>query len=144
MYEPLLFALGIIINLTFSVIFFLTKKQKLHLVRPIGIILFSITLPGTVILLILMIIEGVRIGFIVFGVFILLFLIIEILYDYVLKLEFRSDKKLLVPYLILYYAMNYALIALNWSVNLAFGIIVLILFIVQLIFNILKHIKNED
>lgn len=144
MFEPLLFALGIIINLAFTLIFFLTKKQRLDLVRPLGIILFSITLPGVVSLMILMIIEGVRIGFIVFSVFILSFLVIEILYDYVLKLEFRSDKKLLIPYLILYYAMNYALIAMNWSVNLALGIVVLILFIVQLTFNIAKHIKKPE
>ncbi len=141
MFEPLLFALGILINLFFTLIFFLIKKQRLDLVKPIGIILFSITLPGAVSLLILMIIEGIRIVFIMFGVFILSFLIIEIVYDYILKLEFRSDKKLLVPYVILYYAMNYGLIVMNWSVNLTYGIIILILSIVQLAFNISNHIN---
>lgn len=62
MFEPyqnfwaLLFALGIIINLVFTLIFYLTKKEKLDLVRQIGIILFAVSLPGVVSLLILMII----------------------------------------------------------------------------------------
>ncbi|MHA1727306.1 MAG: hypothetical protein ACTSWY_01080 [Promethearchaeota archaeon] len=116
----------------------------MKLVRIVGITFLSISLPIAIILLTIMIIEEVILNYIVFAILILLYILLEILYDYILKIEFRTNWKLLLPYLILYYATCYGLIVMNWSGNIAFGIIILILCVIQLIFNILTHVKPKE
>ena len=77
-------------------------------------------------------------NFIFLGIF-GFFMGLEYLYDYKLKLNFRHNWKLLVPYLILYYAMNYGLVMMPWSMSLPIGIIILCLFIIQIAVNIWTH-----
>jgi hypothetical protein len=72
------------------------------------------------------------------GIF-LLFLILEGLYDFILKIPFRQNWPLLTPYLILYFVMNYGFVVMVWKNNLSEGMILLGLFIIQLIVNILTH-----
>jgi len=72
------------------------------------------------------------------GIF-LAFLAIEGLYDYILKINFRKNWKLLTPYLILYYAMNYGFVVMVWKTSLMGGVIMLILVIIQIIVNIITH-----
>jgi hypothetical protein len=69
----------------------------------------------------------------------LVFLGLEVLFDCVLKKDFRSNWRLLTPYLILYFFANYALVMIVWKQNLTQGAIILGLYIVQLIFNAFSH-----
>jgi len=76
------------------------------------------------------------------GIF-LAYLALEWLYDYVLKINFRENWrqnwKLLVPYLGLYYAMNYGFVVMSWKTSLIWGTIMLGLFIIQIITNLRTH-----
>jgi len=74
------------------------------------------------------------------GIF-LAYLSIEWLYDHVLRVPFRENRnwKLLVPYLGLYYAMNYGFVVMPWKTSVVWGIIMLGLFIVQIIANLRTH-----
>ena len=72
------------------------------------------------------------------GIF-LAFLALEGLYDYILKIPFRENWKLLTPYLVLYYAMNYGFVVMVWKISLPRGLLMLGLFIIQIIINICTH-----
>jgi hypothetical protein len=77
------------------------------------------------------------------GIFIA-FLLLEGLYEYILKIQFRKDWKLLIPYLVLYWSMNYGFIVMTWKTSAVQGGIMLGLFVLQLTANILSHTKRKD
>ena len=54
----------------------------------------------------------------------LLFLIVELIFDYILKLDFRNTK-LLWPYLVLYYLGLWGMIGYSFLINNIFGFITL-------------------
>nr|MDO8110965.1 hypothetical protein [Candidatus Sigynarchaeota archaeon] len=122
-------------------IFIIRKNPKAPLLRKVGITYLSIFIPAAIIGIFLANIEMMESYYTIFLVIFLVFLGLEILYDYILKIDFRTNWKQAVPYLILYYAMNYGLVVMPWKRDLVFGIILLILFILQIIVNILTHAK---
>jgi hypothetical protein len=72
----------------------------------------------------------------------LAFLVIEGLYDWILKIPFRGrmDWKLLVPYVALYMSMNYGFVVMTWKYySLIGGIILLGLLAIQITANMLTH-----
>lgn len=78
------------------------------------------------------------------GIF-LAFLLFEWVCDHLLKIDFRTDLrkhwKLSIPYLSLYYAMNYGFIVMPWRANASWGAVMLVLFILQLATNLSSHTK---
>jgi len=78
------------------------------------------------------------------GIF-LAFLALEWLFDYVFKIDFRENLKknwrVTVPYLCLYYAMNYGFVVMPWKTSWVWGIIMLVLGVFQIITNIRSHPK---
>jgi hypothetical protein len=75
----------------------------------------------------------------IFLVIFLAFLALEALYDFILKIPFRDNWKLLTPYLILYYAMNYGFVVMVWKKSLEKGLVLLTLFVLQIVTNIMTH-----
>jgi len=73
----------------------------------------------------------------------LAFLMLEGIYDFVLKVSFRENWKLLTPYLMLYWSMNYGFIVMTWKHSKLQGGILLDLFIIQIIANIRSHTKEK-
>jgi len=72
----------------------------------------------------------------------LAFLAIEALYDWILKIPFREtmDWKQLAPYVALYISMNYGFVIMTWKYySVRGGIILLVLFVIQIIANIVTH-----
>ena len=63
------------------------------------------------------------------GIF-LVFLALEGIYDWILKLPFRQNWKLLIPYLCLYYSMNYGFIVMVWKTFPIGGVVMLALAII--------------
>ncbi|MDD4923740.1 MAG: hypothetical protein PHF74_02750 [Dehalococcoidales bacterium] len=144
MLELLFFSLGILNNL-FLIFIFLIRKNRLTLLKKIGWIYFLLALPA-IYGIVLTAQAHQTIQYTIFlGIF-LLFMLVEWLYDYVLKIDFRGNWKknwkLLVPYLALYYAVNYGFIVMNWKVSMLWGIIMLVLFAIQLVTNLISHSKN--
>ena len=76
------------------------------------------------------------------GIF-LAFLVVECLYDFVWKIPFRQNWKPAVPYLCLYFAMNYGFVVMVWKVSLVGGLIMTGLFIVQMVVNIATHPRKK-
>jgi hypothetical protein len=137
MLEKLFFILGLVNNL-FLIFIFLIRKDRMVLLERIGWVYLLLAIPAVYgIFLVLQ--EQKAVHYIIFlGIF-LAFLVLEGLYDHILKIPFRNNWKLLTPYLVLYYAMNYGFVVMVWKTSLPKGLIMLGLFIIQIIVNICTH-----
>jgi len=144
MLENLFFILGIVNNLFLITIFLV--RNKMAVLKRIGWIYFLLAIPAAYGIF-LVIKENKAIQYTVFlGIF-LAFLAIEGLYDYILKIDFRTNFrknwKLLIPYLILYYAMSYGFIVMVWKTSLVGGAIMFALVIIQILINIITHPRKR-
>ena len=141
MLELYFFILGLV-NSVFLIFIFLIRKNRLALLRRIGWVYLLLAIPAAYgIFLVAQEQKTVRYS-IFLGIF-LVFILLEWLYDYILKINFRENWKKnwkwLVPYLGLYYAMNYGFVVMPWETFLAWGLIMLALFIIQIIVNLRTH-----
>jgi hypothetical protein len=145
MLEVFFFILGLA-NSIFLILLFLVRKNRIDLIYRFGWIYFLLVIPALYGFF-LVDQENETVRYTIFlGIF-LAFLLIEWLYDYVLKLNFRENWKRnwkwLVPYLCLYYAMNYGFVVMPWKISLVWGFIMLGFFIVQIIVNLRSHPKMD-
>ena len=142
MLEELFFILGLVNNL-FLIFIFLIRKDKMVLLKRIGWVYLLLAIPA-VYGIFLVSQEQKAVQYSIFlGIF-LAFLALEGLYDYILKIPFRNNWKLLTPYLVLYYAMNYGFVVMVWKTSLPRGLIMLGLFIIQIIVNICTHPRKSQ
>jgi hypothetical protein len=137
------FILGLV-NSVFLIFIFLIRKSRFVILQRIGWVYLLLAIPAAYgIILVAQEQKTVRYS-IFLGIF-LAFLLLEWLYDYVLKINFRENWrknwKWVVPYLALYYAMNYGFVVMPWKTSLAWGLIMLGLFIIQIIANLRSHPK---
>ena len=141
MSEELFFILGIVNNLFLIYIFWI--REKMTLLQRVGKFYFLLAIPAVYgIFLVQQEHKSVRYS-IFLGIF-LAFLVLELLYDYILKIPFRGNLKKhwkpAVPYLALYYAMNYGFVVMVWkNYSQIGGAIMLGLLIIQIIVNIRTH-----
>ena len=142
MLEELFFILGFVNNL-FLIFIFLVRKDKMVLLKRIGWVYLLLAIPA-VYGIFLVSQEQKAVQYSIFlGIF-LAFLALEGLYDHILKIPFRKNWKLLTPYLVLYYAMNYGFVVMVWKTSLPRGLIILSLFIIQIIVNICTHHRKSQ
>jgi hypothetical protein len=140
MVENLFFILGIANNLYLTLIFLVRKYFPMSILQRVGSFYFLLAIPAVYDIW-LVGWEHKTIKFRIFlGIF-LVFLALEGLYDFILKINFRVNWRLLTPYLCLYYMMNYGFIVMVWKFSVTKGCIILGLFMIQLIINLCTH-KN--
>jgi hypothetical protein len=144
--SDLLFLIIGSINSLFLIFIFLIRKKYLTLLQRYGRFYFLLAFPALANIF-LILLENEDIRYIIFlGIF-LAFLIIEWIYDYKLKIDFREQWlkqwKWTVPYLGLYYAMNYGFIVMPWKTHVLWGAVMLCLFIIQIVANIRSHPKTN-
>lgn len=145
MLEPLFFALGLANNV-FLILIFLIRKKHFTLLQRIGWTYLLLAIPA-VYAMFLVQQEQKSLRYTVFlGIF-LAFLTIETLYDWILKIPFRETMnwKLLAPYVALYISMNYGFIVMVWKYDsIIGGVFILVLFIIQIVANVLTHPRFGD
>ena len=140
MLEPFYFALGFV-NSGFLIFIFLIRKNHLDLLQRIGWVYFLLAIPAIYAIFLVQQEHKTQRYTIFLGIF-LAFLVIEALYDWILKISFREtmDWKQLAPYVALYISMNYGFVVMTWKYySVPFGIILLVLFVIQIIANIVTH-----
>lgn len=145
MMELYYFILGLV-NAIMLILIFAIRRKRLDLIERFGWIYLLLSIPAAFGIF-LATQENGSIRYIIFLVIFLAFLFFEWLVDHVLKLNFRENFKKnwiwMVPYLALYYAMNYGFIIMPWKTSDIWGIIMLILFVVQIIANLRSHPKMK-
>jgi len=140
MLKPVFFILGLVNNL-FLILIFLIRKGHLGLVEKFGWIYFLLAIPA-IYAIVLVEQEGKSQRYTIFLVIFLAFLVIEALYDWILKIPFREtmDWKLLIPYVTLYMSMNYGFVVMVWKYHtVTGGVIMFVLFLMQIVSNIVTH-----
>jgi hypothetical protein len=141
MLEELFFILGIAYNIFLICVFLIRKRMTI--LQRVGKFYFLLAIPAIYgIFLVQQEYKTVRYS-IFLGIF-LAFLALEFLYDYILKIPFRENLKKYwkqtIPYLALYYAMNYGFVVMVWKNDSQIGgVIMLGLFIIQIIVNMGTH-----
>lgn len=140
MLETFFFVLGLVNNL-FLIIIFLLRKKYFALLEKIGWVYLLLAIPA-IYAIYLVQQEQKTVRYTVFlGIF-LAFLLIEALYDYILKIPFRETMnwKQLTPYVALYISMNYGFVVMVWKYDsMLRGVILLGLFVVQILANLATH-----
>ena len=140
MLEPLFFTLGLLNNIILIFIF-LIRKHRLALLRKTGWLYFFLAVPALYAMALVQQEQKDQRYTIFLGIF-LAFLVIEALYDWILKIPFRKDMdwKVFTPYVALYISMNYGFIVMVWKYDAVIrGVIMLGLFVIQLIANLASH-----
>ena len=141
--RTIFFILGLVNNV-FLIFIFLIRKNRLVILQRIGWIYLLLAIPAAYGIFLVQQ-EQKAIQYSIFLMIFLAFLLVEWLYDYVLKITFsenwRKNWKWVVPYLGLYYAMNYGFVVMPWETSLVWGLIMLGLFIIQIIVNLRSHPK---
>jgi hypothetical protein len=137
MVKDFYFVLGIV-NSVFLIAIFILRRDHLELVKTYGWTYLLLALPAIYLLLRVRGEEQATRYGIFLGIF-LAYLLVQGLFDTILKIPFRDDWRLLAPYLALYYAMNYGFVVMAWKESLTQGIILLILFVHQLLANFSTH-----
>jgi len=145
MVELFFFILGLA-NSCFLIFIFLVRKNRLSLLQRIGWMYLLLAIPAAYEIF-LVTKEQKDVTYSIFLAIFLTFLALEWLLDYVLKIPFRENMKQnwkwVVPYLGLYYAMNYGFVVMPWKTSSVWGGIMLGLFIVQLVVNLMSHPKMQ-
>jgi hypothetical protein len=132
------FALSIANSVCLILIFLFRKFSRIDLVKKMGYGYFALALPAIYLLAVCWR-EAMAAQYAVFLGLFICYLLLEWLYDFVLNLDFRRNWKLLVPYLVLYYAMNYGFFAMLWKNSKTYGLIVLALILIQIVLNFWSH-----
>ena len=118
-----LFIIANFINLAAALLLFARARGAEKLERDLGYSIVAMIIPVSFAIA-LNIANGRELWAIVLPSFLLLFLLIEWLFDYILKLEFRYTR-LLVPYLVTYYLGLMAMIGYSFGIGKLFGFITL-------------------
>jgi hypothetical protein len=137
--EEIFYILGLVNNI-FLILIFLIRKDS-SLLSSIAPFYFLLAIPAFSSLFLVKK-QNKSVRYTIFLCIFFAFLIIEFLYDYVFKINFRESMVwyLLVPYLVLYYSMNYGFVAMTWKYySKKKGILLLALLIIQLFINIFTH-----
>ena len=138
MLEELFFALGLANNLFLVVIFLVRGTRGIDPLRRIGPFYLLLALPAAYGIW-LVVQEQKALPYAIFLAIFLAFEALEALYDFVWKIPFRGNWKPLVPYLALYFAMNYGFVVLVWKTSLVGGVLMLGLFVFQIVVNVATH-----
>ncbi|MBN2152249.1 MAG: hypothetical protein JW839_12435 [Candidatus Lokiarchaeota archaeon] len=143
MIHPFLSVVALCNSAFLIAIFVVRKNPASPLLRKIGKTYLVLFIPAGIAGIVIVLVEHADPSYLISLAAFLAYLGLEALFDYVLKVDFRSNWKLVVPYLVLYYVYNYGFFVMPWKQDLVLGIILLSLFIAQLVTNAITHPRSK-
>ena len=133
------FCASIILNVSVSLVYVVTKLGDLALTQVFGGVAVSMIVPFVVTLIeFLKAKESKKI--IVSNAIVLFYLVLELLLDYILQIPFREILAIHVPYIVVFYAALFSMMAVSYEKNKKMGYVVIATFcilMVCLIYNLL-------
>ena len=120
---------SVIFNISVSALYIATKLGDMVLMQVFGGIVISLIIPFTITLL-GYVREKAKKRTIISHVFILFYLALELLLDYILKIPFREILAIHVPYIIVFYAALFSMIGVSFEKNKKMGSVVIVTFLI--------------
>jgi len=127
--DIIFFCSSVIFNISVSVLYIATKLGNMVLVQVCGGIVISLIVPFTITLLGYVREKANKKTIISHG-FILFYLSLELLLDYILKIPFREILAIHVPYIIVFYAALFSMIGVTFEKNKKMGSVVIVTFLI--------------
>jgi hypothetical protein len=122
---------SVIFNISVSTLYVATKLGNMVLVQVCGGVVISLMVPFAITLL-GYIREKAKKRTIISNVVILFYLFLELVLDYVLKIPFREILAIHVPYIVVFYAALFSMIAVSFEKNRKMGSAVIVTFLILL------------
>ena len=120
---------SIIFNISVSVLYIAEKLGNEVLVQVLGAIVLSLIIPFTITLVGYMRAKAEK-RTILSHVFILFYLFLELLFDYILRIPFREILAIHVFYIVVFYAAMFSMIGVSFDKNRKMGFVVTITFLI--------------
>lgn len=118
---------AVIFNILVSVVYISAKLDLTALLQISGFMFVSLIVPFTITLRGYMKNE-VEKKIIISNMVVLLYLVLELLLDYILKIPFREILAIHVPYIIVFYAAEFSMMSVSFNINRKAGFVVAITF----------------
>ena len=125
--ETIFICSSVIFNVSVSIVYIATKLDHTALLRTSGAIVISLILPFTITLL-GFIDRSAEKKIIIPNAVIILYLLLELSLDYILKIPFREILAIHVPYIMFFYAAEFSMIGISFNINRKAGISVVLTF----------------
>ncbi len=127
LFDLLFVITAVVFNIQVMGIYIAGKQRQVTVVRRLGMAVIALALPFGIVFLNDLINGAAR--WMLFGLaLILLYLFIELLADFILKFEFRSRPVFHIPYIIMFYMVEIALIRIAFSISSVAGYLVSVSF----------------
>jgi hypothetical protein len=123
---------AITFNVFVSALYIATKFDEMQLVQSIGLVIITLTIPFSI-TLIGYVKNGEEKKTIISNSIILIYLFIEILLEYILKIPFRDILAIHIPYIVILWAALYSMMAISYKKNRRTGIVVIATFILLVV-----------
>jgi|WetSurMetagenome_2_1015567.scaffolds.fasta_scaffold986375_1 hypothetical protein len=118
---------GILFHLVIAGIYVASKNERFDLVRKLGYVVIALGVPVTITLFNYWAI-GRPPKLLLYLAAIILYLLIELVLDFILKIEFRKKPAIHIPYIVVFYAACFGFIAIAFSISDFWGYAVSISF----------------
>ena len=118
---------AVIFNILVSGVYVSTKLDLTALLQISGLIIISLIVPFTIALRGYMKKEAEK-KIIISNMVVLLYLFLELVLDYILKIPFREIMAIHVPYIIIFYAAEFSMMSVSFYINRKAGFVVAITF----------------
>jgi hypothetical protein len=142
-FDGLFLFIAIALNIKIILIFLARYRGLEGLEHKIGYFVLACIIP-LIIILINYILLGKELWIIIYIIIIISFLTFEMILDYILKLNFRTNLKIVVPYTLFYYVAFWGLLAISFVINLAIGFIIFGIFMLSVVVTIYTHKKEKN
>jgi hypothetical protein len=127
LYDWVFVLCAIAFNLLIAGIFIAQKRERHELTRALGITWLSLAIPLSIVFVRYLTVGRDMWIMIYFG-FVLFYMLVELLLDYVFKAEFRKRKITHIPYIVLEYIALFGLIGVSFAIDRTWGFAVSIAF----------------
>ncbi len=126
--SDLVFVLSaVLFNLLIAAIFIAQRAECRNVLRALGITWLLLAIPLAIVF-VQYLIAGQPLWILIYFGFILLYMLVELLLDYILKIDFRKRKRTHIPYIILEYIALFGLIGISFAIDRTWGFIVSVSF----------------
>jgi hypothetical protein len=114
---------AVVFNLLIIGIYITSRHELVGLRNTLGKVVIALGIPLSIVF-IAYAISGRPVRILLYMAFILIYLVVEIVLDFILKIEFRKKPVLHIPYIVLFYAASFGFVGISFSIDATWGYVV--------------------